>query len=270
MRNAAPLQSENNEIMPSAKEFTVKKFCMLPMLLVIAISAFTNDASAVQDEKEIREVYSELHDAMDDSDLESASKLMTKNALDEICADTLLMCIQIASEDMGMPEITDRLSDIVDEHGLDKVELPEALTNMESEEFPSEEEMAKVREDILKAVPAEKRIELVTEIKEATEEFMFGSNPFTGEIEELEIKDNGASVTVAFEEIEEMMEDAEMGGDFEIEMLPIVLKFKKVDDTWKWDGFDAEKTNALIDDVGPGPADEDADQEDDKKKRANE
>lgn len=245
----------------------MKKYCMLPILLVFALSAFANDASAVQDEKEIRKVFNELNDAMGDLDLKAASKLMTKKAMDEICGDSLLMCIQIASEDIGMPEITDRLAEIVDEHGLDDVELPDSLTDLESEEFPSEEEMNQVRKDILKAVPDEKRIELVTEIKEVTEEFMFGDNPFAGEIEELKIKDDEASITVELEEFAEMMEDAEMEGDFDIEMMPIVLKFKKVDNTWKWDGFDIEKTNALMDDVGPGPVDEKADQEEDGKKK---
>lgn len=233
----------------------MNKLSILPLLLLLTVSWLANTTSAFQDEKEIRDVFAKLNDAMDDSDLKTASRLMTKNAVEEICSDTFLMCIQIASEDMGMPEITERLAEIVEDYGLDKIELPESLTNLESEEFPSEEEMEKVRNDVLKAVPAEERIELVTEIREVTEEFMLGDNPFAGEIEDLEIKDNEASLTVELEELEEMIEDAEMEGDFEFEMMPIILKFKKVDGGWKWDGFDIEKTNALMDDEELGPSD---------------
>lgn len=229
----------------------MKNYFTIPLLAVIAVSAYTANAFAVHNEKEIREVFSQLGDAMDELDLEAASKLMTKNALDEVCADTLLMCIQISSEDIGMPEITDQLSEIVDEYGLDEIELPKSLTDLESEEFPSEEEMENVRKEILKAVPDGKRLEIVTDIKKVTEEFMFGDNPFAGEIEEVKINDDVATITVELEEFAEMMEDAELDGEIELEMMPIVLKFKKVDDAWKWDGFDIEKTNALMDDVAP-------------------
>ena len=233
----------------------MNKSLIYPLLLLMTVSVFASTTSAFQDEKEIRDVFSKLNDAIDDSDLKSASKLMTKNAVEEMCSDTFLMCIQIASEDMGMPEITDRLSEIVEDYGLDKIELPESLTNLESEEFPSEEEMKQVRKDVLKAVPAEERIELVSEIREVTEEFMLGDNPFAGEIENLEIKDNEASLTVELKELEEMMEDAEMEDDFEFEMMPIILKFKKTDGGWKWDGFDIEKTNAQMDDEDLDPTD---------------
>lgn len=214
------------------------------LLSLTTLFLVPHHASAIQNDTEsIKSVISHLEKAIEANDLEAGKKHMTQQAIDETCGNAFSFAIQLSLDEFLEDEVRDPLLDLVRTHGLDKVEIPSSFTDMESMEFPSEEEVAEFRKDLLNAIPAEKQIALATEIRELTSELMFGDNLFTGNITEIEIEKNSASVTIEFK-----FPNDEMGGeDMEEESFPNFLKFKKVDDQWNWDGQDFEKSNAFFD-----------------------
>ncbi len=235
----------------------MKKINLFYLLLLLAAFSLPQTVSAVQDdEKAINEVVTKLGKALDENDLKSAAELMTQEAVDETCGNAFLLALQFSTQDLGDPDLSDTLSEIVETNELDKVELPEALTNPESMEFPTVEEMSELRKEILKVIPVEKRVALATEILEATSEIMMGDNSFAGEVIELEIKDDNASATIELDELEmEGMEDIEIGG------MRSFLKFKKVDDQWMLSGYDEEKTEEYFSEMMGDFSEDDVDDE---------
>lgn len=209
----------------------------------------TRDAQALAT-KEIKLVFGKLAAAIKRKKIEATTQFMTAEAAREFMSTDLIVAVEfyqeiareIASGEAG--DDVDELKSVIDavkKWQLDKVKLPKNYYNAESDDdFVAANKEA--QNLVLKAIPKDKLIAAVSEIREVTLDHMGGLEPFVGDLDEVELATDAKSAvgTITFSDktIKKLF-----GDDFDLDHnIPMFGNFLATEDGWKWNGENIERT----------------------------
>lgn len=195
---------------------------------------------------EITETFSRLNALVEEREFAQALKLMTEEASAEFLGTIFLTSIEL-TQFMDGDDTFRPIQTVNKKYGLDKLKLPDSYLDADAE-FPSANEMKKVYKQILDHFESrEKSVEAAREVSSSMSEVVINVNPFDAVIVEREMAGDEATLTVQ-PNLPEEMDEGEVeefaGEPGEFEVPPAYLTFKKIDGTWKWSGYDDEKTAA--------------------------
>ena len=259
--------------------------CFLSLLMITATSiqgqtqSKTNPQAAKVEksdaEKATVAVFEKLQKLIKNKDYESASKLMTQEAYDELTANAIMMALSISqSEFAGADPLVGRVKRTLAKFNLNKIKLPNFVIEpmMEPPTEEEEKELDELEQKIIKQLDkAEVRALALRELDKVLSEMVMGMNPFEGKVTGSSLEKEVVTLEIELEmpEMEmfgpgdgfiEIEDDGplpeglpaegrdELGGMIEMEMPPMFLLFEQEAGSWKYAGFDEEKMEAAFSD----------------------
>jgi hypothetical protein len=184
----------------------------------------------------------QLEDAIDDID-----EVLMKYGLDKLEIDHSKMFRVEMSADHDMDDEDEDDGDKDQDDGDDKKKA-EDKTDTANKPDRADKKADEADEDNAKVLQAldkdGKRWEIIAELLEAKSSSPFGINPLTGKVTKFEMQDE----KTAFLELSAAQHENDDGGGAVIQMVmpPTVVRMTKVNDEWKYDGRDEERSNKVM------------------------
>ena len=223
-------------------------------------------------EKAAVQVFAKLQKLINKKDYESASKLMTQEAYDELTSNAIMMALSISqAEFAGADPLVGRVKRTLAKFNLNKIKLPKFMNDpmMEPPTEEEEKELEELEQKIIKQLDkADVRALALRELDKVMAEMVMGMNPFEGKVTGSSLEKEVVTLEIELEmpEMEmfgpgdgfiEIEDDGqfpegvdELGGMMEMEMPPMFLLFKQEAGNWKYAGFDEEKMEAAFGESG--------------------
>ncbi len=199
-------------------------------------------------EKAIEATFEKLAELGDERDWENMNQHMTKKAGEEIQVSLIMMASSMGSEELdqmsamipGFDDVRDDVAEILENHGLDELELPSMMRMQMGDEMndedPTEGKADELNKKVLEALAnVENRWKCLSELDEALADSPLGmgagSGIFSGALSDIEVHEDRAHAKI------KLTPPAGMGG-MQMQMPAMLVKFEKEDGEWKFAGLD--------------------------------
>lgn len=239
------------------------------MMSTTAVNAQSEEADKDLKETtaEVQESLKTLNTHMKEGEWSKVQELMSEKAWDKYCQSLVRRCVSLTKIEVDIPipgidEAKDAISEVLEQHGLDELEVEDGFKlqigsaddeeeEEDGDEDESDEEESLKDDPIIKALDKDdNRVEIVESLFQAQMQSPFNMSVFNGKVIELEKAEGEAGRF--FVKVEPQIQERDEGGTrFRMVSPPVIVIVEKSDDVWVYAGVDSKRTSEAMKDFNP-------------------